>query len=112
MVHLQPDVAATRKTGWGLPRCSHPDGIPSPASESSDSEGVDRKASEKLSLGSKIKKTLIPQYLVVPGGDDHPLFVFSQSGLLTLTLQFQTRLRFVFKGQIIRKHGNTNSLPD
>lgn len=112
MVRLRLDVAGTRKTGWGLPRCSHPDGIPSPASESSDSEGVGRKDGEKLSQRSKIKNTLIPRYLVVPRCDDHLLFVFSQSGLLTLTLQFQTRLRFVFKREMIRMHENTNSLPD
>ena len=60
MVRWRLDVAGTRKTGWGLLRCSHPDGILSPASESSDSGGADSKGSEKLSLGSRKKKKKRP----------------------------------------------------
>lgn len=113
MVRWRLDVAGTRKTGWGLLRCSHPDGILSPASESSDSGGADSKSGEKLSLGSRKKKkktTFTPRYLVVPGCDDQLLFVFSQSSLLALTLQFQTRLRFVFKIKLIQTYKLTSRL--
>lgn len=66
---------------------------------------------EKLSLRSQIENSSVPRYLVVPRCDDHLLFVFPQPGLLTLTLQVQTGLRFC-SPEIRRRHEHTSSPPD